>query len=52
MTATERMQQETNFNVVKNLIQKGFDATFIAEIVELPLKKVKGIIQSIKNSQN
>jgi hypothetical protein len=50
MTATERMQQETNFNVVKNLIQKGFDDIFIADIVGLPLKKVKGIIQSIKNS--
>ncbi|MDZ7900153.1 MAG: Rpn family recombination-promoting nuclease/putative transposase [Arcicella sp.] len=52
MTATERLQQETNFNVVKNLIQKGFDAIFIADIVSLPLKKVEDIIKGIKNTSN
>jgi ABC-type sugar transport system substrate-binding protein len=52
MTATEQLQQETNFNVIKNLIQKGFDAIFIADVVSLPLKKVEEIIKRLKNSSN
>jgi predicted transposase/invertase (TIGR01784 family) len=52
MTATEQLQQETNFNVVKNLIQNGFDAIFIAKIVSLPLKKVEEMINKIKNPSN
>jgi predicted transposase/invertase (TIGR01784 family) len=52
MTATEQLQQETNFNVIKNLIQKGFDAIFIADVVSLPLKKVEQIVAKIKNASN
>jgi hypothetical protein len=56
MTATEQLQLEerekTIFNITQNLLQKGFNEIFIADVVGLPLKKVKGIIQSIKNSQN
>jgi hypothetical protein len=52
MTATEQLQQETNFKVVKNLIQKGFDTIFIADVVDLPLKKVEEIIKRLKNSSN
>ena len=40
----------TTFNFVKNLLKKGYDASFIAEITELSIKKVQGIIQKIKES--
>jgi predicted transposase/invertase (TIGR01784 family) len=56
MTATEQLKLEerenTTFNIIRNLIQKGFDAIFIADIVSMPSKKVEEIIQRIKNSSN
>ena len=56
MTATEQLQLEErekiNLNIIRNLIQKGFDAIFIADVVNLPLKKVEEIIKRIKNSSN
>ena len=52
MTATEQLREETTLNVIQNLIRKGFDAIFIADVVNLPLKKVEVIIKSIKNSSN
>jgi predicted transposase/invertase (TIGR01784 family) len=56
MTATEQLRLEerenTTSNIMKNLIQKGFDAVFIADVVSLPLKKVEVIIERIKNSSN
>ena len=42
----------TTLNFVKNLLKKGYDASFIAEITELSLKKVQDIIQKIKYSSN
>jgi predicted transposase/invertase (TIGR01784 family) len=35
---------------VKNLLKKGYDASYIAEITELSVKKVQDIIQKIKDS--
>ena len=35
-----------------NLAKKGLDASFIADVTELPLKKVQDIIQKIKDSPN
>ena len=52
MTATEQLREETILNVVQNLIRKGFDTIFIADVVNLPLKKVEGLIKRIKNSSN
>ena len=52
MTATEQLREETTLNVIKNLIKKGVDAIFIADVVNLPLKKVEVIIKSIKNPSN
>ena len=52
MTATEQLREETTLNVIQNLIRKGFDAIFIADVVNLPLKKVEKIIGMIKNSSN
>jgi hypothetical protein len=56
MTATEQLQLEErekiNLNIIRNLIQKGFDVIFIADIVSMPSKKVEEIIQRIKNSPN
>ena len=37
---------------IKNLINKGFDNIFIADVVNFPLKKVEEIIKKIKNSSN
>ena len=42
--------ESTTLNFVKNLLKKGYDASFIAEITELSLKKVQEIIQKIKES--
>jgi hypothetical protein len=56
MTATEQLQLEerekTTFNIIRNLIQKGVNDIFIADVVNLPLKKVEEIIKRIKNSSN
>jgi Putative transposase, YhgA-like len=56
MTATEQLQLEerekTTFNFIRNLIQKGVDNIFIADVANLPLKKVEEIINKIKNSSN
>ena len=52
MTATEQLREETILNVVQNLIRKGFDTIFIADVVNLPLKKVEDLIKRIKNSSN
>ena len=50
MTIAEHIREETTFNVIKNLLKKGYDASFIAEITEISMKKVQDIIQKIKES--
>jgi hypothetical protein len=50
MTIADHIREETTFNVIRNLLQKGYDASFIAEITEISVKKVQGIIQKIKES--
>jgi predicted transposase/invertase (TIGR01784 family) len=56
MTIADEIRTEerelTMFNVIKNLLQKGYDASFIAEITEISVKKVQSIIQKIKDSSN
>ena len=39
-------------NFIRNLLKKGYDASFIAEITELSVRKVQDIIQKIKDSSN
>jgi hypothetical protein len=57
MTIADEIRIETlenaTFNVVKNLLNKGYnDVSFIAEITETSVKKVQSIIQKIKESSN
>lgn len=46
----EETREEVTFQLTKNLLKKGFDDKFIADVVNLPLKKVQDIIQKIKES--
>jgi hypothetical protein len=52
MTIADHIREEVTFNVIENLLKKGIDASFIADVVKLPLKKVQDIIQKIKDSSN
>lgn len=56
MTIADHIREETmelmRFQHTKKLLEKGFDDKFIADVTELPLKKVQDIIQEIKDSSN
>ena len=54
MTIADHIREETmefaTIKFVKNLLKRGYDASYIAEMTELSLKKVQDIIQKIKES--
>ena len=54
MTIADHIREETmefaTLKFVKNLLKRGYDASYIAEMTELSLKKVQEIIQKIKES--
>jgi predicted transposase/invertase (TIGR01784 family) len=50
MTIADEIREETTLNVIKNLLKKGYDASFIAEITEISIKKVREIIERIKET--
>ena len=50
MTIAEHIREETTFQHINGLLEKGFDAEFIADVFKIPVKKVKNIIQKIKDS--
>ena len=52
MTIADHIIEETMSKYARNLAKKGLDASFIADVTELPLKKVQAIIQKIKDSSN
>ncbi|PWK18094.1 putative transposase/invertase (TIGR01784 family) [Arcicella aurantiaca] len=52
MTIAEEIKINTTIFYVKGLLKKGFDAAFIADTFELPVKYVEEIIQKIKESSN
>jgi hypothetical protein len=52
MTIADHIREEVTFNVIENLVKKGVDDKFIADVIKLPLKKVQDIIQKIKDSSN
>jgi Putative transposase, YhgA-like len=56
MTSADQIrleERENNaFNFIKNLLRKGADTTFIADVVNLPINKVEEIIQKIKATYN
>lgn len=52
MTIADEIREETIFSIIKNLLKKGHDASFIAEITETSVKKVQIAIQKIKESSN
>ncbi len=49
---SERVREENTFNHVKALIEKGLDATFIADAFKLPIQKIEEYIKRIKSSSN
>lgn len=56
MTIAQRIRIEerenSSFNHIKALFKKGFDAAFIADTFEVPLKKVTETIQKIKEESH
>jgi hypothetical protein len=52
MTIADHIREETMSKYARNLAKNGFDASFIADVTELPLEKVQDIIQKIKESSN
>ena len=54
MTIADHIREETmeyaSFNFVRNLFKEGYDASFIAKMTQLSVKKVQEIIQKIKES--
>ena len=56
MTAVEEIQlkerENLTFNHVKGLLEKGLDASFIADAFKLPMKKVEEMIKRLKESSN
>ena len=52
MTIADHIREETTFQHIKGLLEKGLDAEFIADAFKMPLKKVQDIIQKIKDSSN
>jgi chorismate mutase len=50
MTIADHIREEVTFNAIKGLLEKNVDDQFIADVVKLPIKKVREIIQKIKES--
>jgi hypothetical protein len=50
MTIADHIREETNFTIIKSMLEKDFDDKIIADVFKMPLKKVKEIIQKIKES--
>ncbi len=45
MTIEQQIIEKINFRYTKALLKKGFEIKFISEVLGLPSKKVKEIIQ-------
>lgn len=52
MTIADHIREETNFNIIKGMLEKDFDDKLIADIFKMPIKKVRDIIKKIKESSN
>ncbi len=52
MTIADHIREETTFEHIKGLLEKGLDAEFIADAFKITVKRVKSIIQKIKESSN
>jgi transcription initiation factor IIE alpha subunit len=52
MTIADHIREETNFDIIKGLLEKDVDDKFIADVFRMPIKKVREIIQKIKESSN
>jgi transposase len=50
MTIADHIREDTKLNFVRNLLKEGYDASFIAKMIQLSVKKVQEIIQKIKES--
>ena len=52
MTIADHIREETNFNVIKGLLEKNVDDKFIADVFKMPIKRVREIIKKIKESDS
>jgi len=52
MTIADEIREETNFDIIKRLLKKNVDDKFIADVIEMPIKKVREIIKKINDSSN
>jgi predicted transposase/invertase (TIGR01784 family) len=56
MTIADHIREETveitTFNYIKGMLEKDFDDKLIADVFKMPIKKVREIIQKIKDSSN
>jgi chorismate mutase len=50
MTIADHIREETTFEHIKGLLEEGFRDETIAKAFRLPIKKVREIIQKIKES--
>ena len=50
MTIADHIREETNFNVIKGILEKNVDDKFIADVFKMPIKRVREIIEKIKES--
>ena len=50
MTIADEIREETTLEHIKGLLEKNVDDKFIADVFKMPIKKVREIIQKIKES--
>ena len=50
MTIADHIREETTFQHIKGMLEKDFDDKLIADVFKMPIKKVREIIQKIKES--
>jgi hypothetical protein len=50
MTIADHIIEETTLKHIKGLLAKNVDDKFIADVIEMPIKKVRDLINRIKES--
>ena len=50
MTIADHIREETTFQHIKGLLEKNVDDKFIADVFKMPIKRVREIIEKIKES--
>jgi hypothetical protein len=52
MTIADEIREEIAFNGAVVLLEKGFDANFMAEVFAVPVEKIEKIIEKLKGESN